>query len=428
MRALERGGFRFGMLTLTLFTVLAGDAWRYSITWFGFGAITLGVAAFSVALLVRGRSRWSIGGLPYPLLVFLALTTASIFWSAYPSATAVGLVANWITVTAAVAFAVSFDWATIIRSLGLALRIILGLSIVFELFVSVVLRQPLLPLWYSYPEGPLAKSLYWSRDLLLDGGKIQGIVGNSALLGFVALLGLIVFGAQLAQRRKRLDWVWLAVAAFCIYSTRSATITVALLAVLVVTGAVLAFRLAQSGRVRVLLYGVVAVVSASLIFVGVAFRSELLALMGKGDTLTGRTDIWNSVIDLAVQRPVFGWGWVSYWAPWVEPFDGLAFEGGVNQYQAHNAWLDLWLQVGIVGAVVFGALVVSTIVRSWFFATDRPQFAPTRVGAFTAESLVPILILTALTVQSLVESRLIIEYGLVLLVIFAVKTKRGEAS
>jgi exopolysaccharide production protein ExoQ len=148
--------------------------------------------------------------------------------------------------------------------------------------------------------------------------------------------------------------------------------------------------------------------------------------MGKGDTLTGRTDIWDSVIELAQQRPAFGWGWVSYWAPWVKPFDTLAFEGGVHQYQAHNAWLDLWLQVGVVGAVVFGVLLLSTIVRSWFLATDRPQFTPTRTGPFSAASMVPILILTALTVQSLVESRLLIEYGLVLLVIFAVKTKRGD--
>jgi exopolysaccharide production protein ExoQ len=424
MRALDSSRLRFGVLTLGLLTVLAGDIWRYSITWVGFGVIVLAVSAFSVMLLVRNRSDWRIGTLPYPLLAFLAVTTVSILWSYYPSATAVGLAANWLTVLSGVAFAVSFDWSTLLRSLGLALRILLGGSLVFELVVSLFVRQPLLPFWYPYESGPLPMSLYWSRDLLFEGGKIQGLPGNSALLGFLALLGLIVFGVQLAssRRRRALGVFWMLVAAVCVYLTRSATITIALVAVVVVVLAVAAFRVARSGRTRGVLYGVLAVVVAGLIVAGTAFRSQLLALMGTGDTLTGRTDIWASVTELAQQRPVFGWGWVSYWAPWAEPFDDLAFEGGVHQYQAHNAWLDLWLQIGIVGVVVFAALFVSSVVRSWFFATDRPQFEPGRQRPFSAVSALPLLILTALAVQSLVESRLIIE----LLVVIAVKTKRGD--
>jgi len=428
MRALDSSRFRFGVLTLGLLTVLAGDIWRYSITWFGFGIIVLGVSVFSVALLVRNRGDWRIGSLPYPLLAFLALTTVSILWSFYPSATAVGLAANWLTVLSGVAFAVSFDWATLLRALGLALRILLGGSLLFELIVSIFVRQPLLPFWYSYPEGPLAKSLYWSRDLLFEGGKIQGLPGNSALLGFLALLGLIVFGVQLASSRRRRVFgvLWMLVAAVCVYLTRSATITVALVAVVVVALAVVAFRLTDSGRARGALYGLFALVVAGLVLVGTLLRSQLLSLMGKGDTLTGRTDIWADVTALAQQRPVFGWGWVSYWAPWAEPFDDLAFEGGVHQYQAHNAWLDLWLQIGIVGVIVFAALFLSSLVRSWLLATDRPQFEPGRPGRYSALSALPLLLLTALAVQSLVESRLIIEYGIVLLVVIAVKTKRGE--
>jgi exopolysaccharide production protein ExoQ len=428
MRALDSTRFRFAVLTLGLLTVLAGDIWRYSITWFGFAAIVLAVSVFSVLLLVRHRADWRIGTLPYPLLAFLALSTVSILWSQYPSATAVGLAANWLTALSGVAFAVAFDWATILRALGLALRILLAGSLVFELVVSVFVRQPLLPFWYSYPEGPLAKSLYWSRDLLFEGGKIQGLPGNSALLGFLALLGLIVFGVQLAAstRRRGLGVLWMLVAAVCVYLTRSATITVALVAVVVVLLAVAAFRVARSGRIRGALYGLFALLTVALVVGGVFFRSQLLSLMGKGDTLTGRTNIWESVTALAQERPVFGWGWVSYWAPWAEPLNTLAFEGGVHQYQAHNAWLDLWLQLGVVGVVVFGALFVSTLVRSWFLATDRPQFEPGRQGAYSPVTALPILVLTALAVQSLVESRLIIEYGIVLLVVIAVKTRRGD--
>jgi len=430
MKAVERPRIRFALLTLALFTVLAGDVWRYSLTWYGFAVIVLGVSVFSVLLLVRNRALWSVGGLPYPLLAFVALSTVSIAWSAYPSSSAVGIVATLLTVLSAVAFAVSFGWAEILRALGIALKFIIGLSFVFELFVSLVLRRPVLPPWFDYGDGKLAKSLYWSRNVLFDDGKIQGVVGNSALLGFIGLLALIVFGVQLAQATARsARWrtgIWLALAALTVFLTRSATIVLALVAVVVVALAILAIRRANGSRVRAGLYWLFAGVVAALVVAAVTLREPLLALLGKSPDLTGRTDIWTSVIELAQQRPLFGWGWVSYWTPWAEPLNDLAFEGGVQQFQAHNAWLDVWLQLGIVGLVVFGALVLSTAVRAWLLAADRRITRPGTVGTYTVESLYPVLILTALLVQSLAESRLIIEYGLVLLVVIAVKTKTGD--
>ncbi|MCU1544083.1 MAG: O-antigen ligase protein [Microbacteriaceae bacterium] len=428
MRALDNPRFRFGLLTFALVTVLAGDIWRYTVTWVGFGVVVLVVSVFAVMLLVRNAARWRLGGLPYSLLAFTVLIVVSVLWSAYPGATVVGVVATLLTLLSAVAFAVSYSWAELLRSLGLALRILISGSLLFELFVSVVLRHPLLPLWYEYPDGPLAKSLYWSRDLLLDGGKIQGLPGNSALLGFLALLALIVFGAQLVGRTTRRipTLVWLALAALTIYLTRSATITLALAAVVVVALAIVAIRSARSTRIRAVLYSAFFAVAAALSIAAVVLRDPLLALLGKQPDLTGRSNIWAFVTDLAQQRPVLGWGWVSYWAPWAAPLNTLPYEGGVQQFQAHNAWLDIWLQLGFVGLAVFGFLVVSTVVRAWLFAADRRITVPGTLGTYTVESVVPILVLTALVVQSLAESRLLIEYGMLLLVVIAVKTKLGD--
>src|SRR5690606_169438 len=127
--------------------------------------------------------------LPIPLLAFLTLATVSLAWSFYPGSTALGLLATWMTVTAAVAVAVVFSWDELLRALGIALRFILGLSMLFELVVSVFVRQPVFPLWVEYPDGKLPLMLMWSRNWLFDGGPIQGVVGNSSLLAFSALLG-----------------------------------------------------------------------------------------------------------------------------------------------------------------------------------------------------------------------------------------------
>jgi exopolysaccharide production protein ExoQ len=410
---------------LALFTLLAGDAWRYATTWFGWVALILLMGVGVVILLVRGKARWSFDRVPYPLSLFMVLLVLSTAWSAYPAFTAVGSFSTVLTVAAAVAFAVTFTRSEFLALLGMALRLVLGLSLLFELVVAIFVRHPILPWWADYSGQTIHAAYYWSRDVLFTGGRIQGIMGNSNLLGFAALLGLIVFALQLAARTVRPVWgiLWLAVAAACILLTRSATVTVAIAVVAIVTVILLLLRRARTSRGRL----TVSIVSLVLVLIGVVgslvFQRLLFAALGKSDDLTGRVHIWNFVIGLARERPAFGWGWLSYWVPFVEPFKGHAVLHGVQYLQAHDAWLDVWLQVGIVGLVIFAALVVSTLVRAWTQALDRPTDPVNGERSFTATSLLPILLLVALLAQSIVESRLLLEYGMFLLAYIAVSTK-----
>ena len=430
MKALDDRRFQRGFAVVALFTVLAGDAWRYSLSWYGFGAIAIVLAVVAVLLLVRNRHAWHFSRLPYPFLAFLGLATISVVWSFYPGATLLGLVATYLPAIVGLTLAVTLSWDDVLVVLGRTLRIILGLSLLFEFVVSVFVRAPLLPFWpspgvdYNNLPDPIPKLLYWSRNELFDdGGKIQGVVGNSSLLGFVALLALIVFAIQLAGKTvsRTTGVLSVLVAAIVIYLTRSATITIALVILAAAVIAVLLLRRFEQTRGRVWA-GILAVVAAGVAIV-VAFPTQLLALVGKSPDLTNRIDIWAAVIDLAQQRPVFGWGWVSYWAPWVAPFNDLHKNSGVQQLHAHNAWLDIWLQLGIVGLVVFGSLVLVTLIRAWIFATNRPVGSDRLPRSFTAQTLFPLLIIAALLVQSIAESRLIVEYGIVLLTLCAVRLK-----
>ncbi|MGV8970516.1 MAG: O-antigen ligase family protein [Microbacteriaceae bacterium] len=436
MTVFDRPGFRAAFSIVALFTVFAGDAWRYSVGWVGFGVVAVALVAVAVAILFRERAQhnWRFGSLPYPLVAFAVLATVSLAWSHYPGATALGLLTTGMTLILAAALAAILDWPELLRTLGVALRVILGASLLFELVVSLFFRRPVFPIVaapgvdYDALE-KVPKLLYWSRNELFevfDGGKIQGIVGNSSLLGFVALVALIVFALQLAGRSVGKPWglLWLATAAATTFFTRSATITLAIAALALLTCALLLIRRARSQRRRTVVYlslsGVI-VIGATL---AVVLRSQILGALGKSDDLTGRLDIWDAVIGLASERPVFGWGWVSFWAPWVDPFDSLIVKSGVRQLHAHNAWLDIWLQLGIIGLIVFVALVFSTAVRAWLIAIDRPVDSRGTPGEFTYATLLPILLLAALIIQSVAESRLLIEYGLVCLAVIAINTKR----
>ncbi|TFC84067.1 O-antigen ligase family protein [Cryobacterium cheniae] len=415
--------------TFVFFSALAGQFWRSLFGWWGYGALALAVVAFSVLALVRLKPDWMWPRFPKSLIAFLGLATLSLVWSFYLGASLIGVTLQWATTLSALFLALCLSWAELLRTLGAALRWILALSLVFELIVAVFVRQAVLPFWVDYGTRDVPESFYWSRGILLQGGPIEGIVANRNLLGFLALIAVIVFAVQLAAGTVSRRWgrAWLGLGVLMLLLTRSATVAFAATAVTVVLlFALWARRRPPEGRRPVYLAA-----AASVLVGGVGLvivTPQLLSLLGKSADLTGRLDIWRNVTALALERPVFGWGWVSYWAPWVEPFEGLAVRRGVVYLQAHNAWLDVWLQLGILGLIVFTALVFSTLWRSWFLAVDRPRRSVADTEPYAVSALLPLLLLVALLAQSLAESRILVESGWLLLVVLAVTTKRQQAS
>jgi O-antigen ligase len=418
----ETSLYRRLLATLGLFTLAAGDLWRYLFTWWGWAAIVAVLVVLAVIELVRIRA--DLRRLPYPLMAYLVLATASIAWSAYRAESALGVAGLLVTVTFGLYLATAIDLTTFVRCLGTALRWILALSLAFELFVSTVVRDRVLPFWVDYSDlDTIPAAFYWSRNLLFEGGRIQGIVGNANLLAFAALLAVVVFCVQIAARATSRFWTtaWLLVALLTLALTRSSTVLIAGIAVAIVALFLwLVRRVPEERRIPWFIGG--GAVAAAALAAGIVFRDALLGLLGRSPDLTNRLDIWNTVAALAAQRPAFGWGWVGYWPPWVEPYQDLIVIKGVHYYQAHNAWLDVYLQLGIVGLVIFGALVLSTLGRSWSRALDLAH------GRGKAIGLLPVLVMVLLIVHSLAESRLLIEIGFALLVVFAIRTRsnRGQ--
>lgn len=406
-----RHGYRILLASAGCFTLAAGDFWRYLLTWWGWGAVVALLMGFVVVELVRARIDWR--RIPLALLAMIGLMVLSIAWSAYRPETALGAIATIATTVFALFLSLCTSWAELVDALAFALRTVLGLSLVFELVVALVIREPLLPPWTSYSGlDRIPDAFYWSRDLLFEGGRIQGIVGNANILAMDALLSVIAETTRLIAGRGGVASVfWLAVGAATLALTRSSTVFVALVAVGLITLFAWWARRA-AGRRRVGVSLLLAVTLTTGVVTAVALRGPLLRLIGRSDDLTHRLDIWATVIDLAAQRPVLGWGWIGYWAPWAEPFRDLVVIRGVTYLQAHDAWLDVFLQLGIVGVVVMGVLVATSAARAWAFALDGPPSA----------ALVPVAILVAILVQGLTESRLLIEIGWALLAVVAIRT------
>ncbi|WP_336660612.1 O-antigen ligase family protein [Leucobacter sp. USHLN153] len=405
---------------------LGSNGLRNIVGWPGFLGLAAALVVWGTIIFVRERpERFRWYRLPSPLYWFLGLAVLSIAWSQYRVETVLGVIAQLVTTLLAVVIAFVLSWHEVLRTLGTALRYLLGLSLVFELFVSVFVRHPVLQNFIEVPEsGKIPKLLYWSRDLLFSGGPIQGLLANSVLLGFLALLGLIIFTIQLRAGlvRPSAGWFWVILSLGTILLTRAATVWVALVAVVVgLALALWARRLGPERRVPLYLTG--GVLLAAAIGAALFARDFVFGLLGKSGDLTGRVETWQKVTELAEQRPWFGWGWISYWAPWTEPFASLDVKAGVTVMSAHNAWLDVWLQLGIVGVLVFAPLILLTTWRVWFRAVDPPRRGYGPPLSYATSALWPFLVIIALLVQSLTESRLLIEGNWVLLITLAVKSR-----
>jgi exopolysaccharide production protein ExoQ len=420
MPAKEYRKAKTGLAVVTLFMLFAGESIRYAFGWEIFAGIAIAIALIYVVVIIRARHLIHWRSIPFWLAFFALFAVASVTWAYSPADTALTLGAFICVTIGGVGIALTLPWNDLVRALGTTLRWILAASLLFELWVAVFIGHAIYPVTVDTTQGKVPSVYQWSRNLLFEGGPIQGIVGNRNLLGFIAVIALIVFCLQLADRTVWRSWgyVWIGVALVTIGLTRSATGVIVLAVVAFVTAVVLWMRSVPATKRRPVYLTTFAVVIAVAVLVNFA-SSAILTLFGKGSDLTGRTDIWAAVTAMAEQRPVFGWGWLSPWVPWLEPFNNLAVRSGVHYLQAHNVWLDVWMQLGYVGVIALAVAMFSLLSRSWFIAIDRPQWDLVDTRPYSASSLLPLLVTVALLTQSFSESQLVVQSGWALVVILS---------
>ncbi len=409
-----------------LFTALSGTAWVHAFGEVVAGAVVIGGALLSIGLwfAVRPSVHWQ--RLPWFVVGYVVWAILSLIWSAWPAVSAWTLLLLVITTVQALFVGSLLTWRELVRAVSSALKWVIGLSLVFELWVSIFVRVPLLPGFVPRTE-KLDPIEYWSRNNLFGGGRIQGIMGNANLLGPVALLAIIVFGLLYAGRatRRVTLLLWIAVSAYLFYRASSATAYLAAAAVVVVLATILLMRRADRPGARTkyyLAYAGIGVVSALVL---VFFREQIFGALGRESNLTGREDIWAAVLEKATQRPVIGWGFATPWVTADPAFGGWIIDHGVSVQQAHNMWIDVFFQLGAVGVVLMALTYLAFVWRAWFFAVDRPRWDLRADRPYSSLSLLPSLLATVLLVQGIAESGPLLLWGWMFVVMFAFKIKQS---
>lgn len=193
------------------------------------------------------------------------------------------------------------------------------------------------------------------------GGQFNffGIYTNKQMCGRImafSLITLLMYFRVYATRRW-LTALGILGALFLLLLARSSTHTISAVLTIVIFPAHQIIK--QGPKLRALLLFTALLVSALLVgFMAVNWEYIVVSL-GKGVTFNGRTPIWDLAIEQLMKRPLLGYGYAGFWGSdagwWV--FSKIPWAVGENplevvdskSFTAHNAVLDLALQVGLLG-------------------------------------------------------------------------------
>lgn len=89
-------------------------------------------------------------------------------------------------------------------------------------------------------------------------------------------------------------------------------------------------------------------------------QEHFFQLLGRDPTLTGRSDIWHLVLD-ADLNPIIGAGFYSFWLG--AGSDAVLEEGYQGLNQAHNGYIETYLNSGLIGLLLLTGVMISTYRR-----------------------------------------------------------------
>jgi O-antigen ligase len=312
----------------------------------GFVNSILNVAGYGL-LFPLFALRWK--GLIYvatrdiPLLLLLVMTVASVFWSAAPE--------NSLT-----------EIRPFLRAglLGMYLARYYSIKEQIRLFTWIFTIAAILSLVLvlAFPASGT------------HGGGIgtpwKGIFNyKNSLARVMVLAAMLYLITALDNRKKR----WVALTGFClavalILGSQGKTSLASFFILLCLFPIYISVK--QNYKLQIFLYTLLVLLGGAAV-IWSAFNLESIVVQGlkKDMTLSGRTEVWTLAIERGLERPWLGYGYVGFWTSdyslivinntWASSDGGEA----KVRFNAHNHFIDLFLQVGGLG---FSLYILSYLI------------------------------------------------------------------
>jgi len=273
------------------------------------------------------------------LIVCVFWCCLSFLWSVHPDITFRRAIALLMTTLAGLSFAARYDWAKMVQITAFAMLLLCIMSIL------VVLLMPARGIMHEIHAGA------W-RGPWVEKNQMGGVLAKGVAVALCAF----------AMSPKK-AWLWIPTFLLCFLMVLMTTSKTSLLVALSVTGIFIALRIYRRYfflRFPVMFFVLIVVssIAGGLIF----FPAEVLGLIGKDPTLTGRTDIWVALGEAISKKPYLGYGYGVFWFDPLGPSYEITSLLEWEVPTAHNGWVDSWLSGGAVLIGLFSLLLFGTLI------------------------------------------------------------------
>jgi O-antigen ligase len=305
----------------------------------------------------------------YLSLPFLAL--ASTAWSAEPDLTPRRASLFIISTAAALYIGDRFS----IHQIG-------------NLLITLLLIETICPI-FLYPLAP---------QLVIDpffGDAWRALTEQKNVFGSLMCQAVLFFYLIKPERYAAARYVLVLAAAVLLFLSKASSAVLVMCLILLSLPILFVMRLTKKQLVAVLpsLMLLVATLAGLLI----RYQDLAFGILGKDSTYTGRSGIWELVLVSISRRPLLGYGYNAYWVGLKGESLNVILASGWLVPNAHNGFLDLTLELGLVGLVIF--LIT-------FFMTAKDAFHYLRSSNET-NTLWPMVFLLFMFLHSFAESDLV---------------------
>jgi exopolysaccharide production protein ExoQ len=267
-------------------------------------------------------------------------------------------------------------WMSIYHGIQLFMTIMVGLLLCYHASL-----QRILQLLFAALLVCAVLSLPYAIIKAQTGGW-QGLFPHKNVLGHMMCLllitGLCLF---LSGWRPLLSAAAMFLALVCLFMTRSGTSFIALFAALAILPVIVSMRRGSVWFATFLGLTVVGIATFLLVLelMDINLVRVILDALGKDETLTGRTVLWEFGMEALHDRPWLGHGYKAYWDSPVTSALLLRTVIGQELWFFHNNFLDVGVAFGFVGIILLSAVLliaffvtVRKSVTSWEYAALWP--------------------------------------------------------
>jgi exopolysaccharide production protein ExoQ len=396
--ALQTGGVVPGLLRVGSDTTPGGLGDANSLN----TATTSCVLVIATFLLLR-HARMAFQYVPWLLIALLILAFSSLLWSDYPDVTMRRSVSITTSVLWAWYVAARYDMRELISLTMQAIAVLAVASLAIAILAPGIGMDD--------PAGPPGwRGVFTAKN---QTGEVMAVGTVAFCYGIISLhrkgrsllpyiLGLLLCGTLLYLSDSRTSWIIGFLGPFFCLSYRS-----------------------MHRRAAV---GIIIWATLILIFVpGVYILSDQLPLifssLGRDTTFTGRAGLWAILPSFIEDRLWLGHGFAAFW---VEASPNVVMIWNATGWQppsAHNGWLDILLELGLVGFALTALQILLVIINGIRAVVDGRE-----PDAQFALLMVSVLLIVNMTESTLVRPANVIWITLVMSVVALAKIGKQRRS